>query len=55
MSNKKNTLQGSPDLKQMQAVVIDHRTTIYIPMDADVEEARKRNEERSTQFFKNVR
>jgi len=30
----------SPDLSQLKAVIIDHRTTIYIAMGADSEEAR---------------
>jgi hypothetical protein len=32
----------SPDLSNLKAVVIDHRTTIYIAMDADVETAREK-------------
>jgi hypothetical protein len=30
----------SPDLSKLKAVIIDHRTTIYIAQDADIEEAR---------------
>jgi hypothetical protein len=30
----------SPDLSKMKAVIIDHRTTIYIAQGADSEEAR---------------
>jgi hypothetical protein len=30
----------SPDLNQLKAVIIDHRTTIYIALGADSEEAR---------------
>jgi hypothetical protein len=30
----------SPDLSKLQAVIIDHRTTIYIAKGADVEEAK---------------
>ena len=30
----------SPDLSKLKAVKIDHRTTIYIPQGADIEEAR---------------
>ncbi len=29
----------SPDLNKLQAVVVDHRTKIYIALDADPEEA----------------
>jgi hypothetical protein len=32
----------SPDLSKLVAVIIDHRTTIYIAQGADVEEARDR-------------
>jgi len=32
----------SPDLSQLKAVIIDHRTTIYIALGADSEEARMR-------------
>ncbi|MDX2414424.1 MAG: hypothetical protein QNK33_04475 [Bacteroidales bacterium] len=32
----------SPDLSKQQEVIIDFRTKIYIPLDADPEEARKR-------------
>jgi len=32
----------SPDLSKLVAVIIDHRTTIYIPQGADVVEARDR-------------
>jgi hypothetical protein len=30
----------SPDLSKLKAVIIDHRTTIYIAQEADSEEAR---------------
>jgi hypothetical protein len=30
----------SPDLSKLKAVIIDHRTTIYIALEADIEEAR---------------
>jgi hypothetical protein len=30
----------SPDLSKLKAVIIDHRTTIYIAPEADIEEAR---------------
>jgi hypothetical protein len=32
----------SPDLSKMKEVIIDHRTRIYIALDADAEEARTR-------------
>ncbi len=38
---KKNHFK-SPDLSQLQAVVIDHRTKIYIACDADPEKAKER-------------
>jgi hypothetical protein len=34
------TIFKSPDLSKLKAVIIDHRTTIYIALGADVEEAR---------------
>jgi hypothetical protein len=30
----------SPDLSKLKAVIIDHRTTIYIAQEADIETAR---------------
>ena len=42
MSEKKHTHFDSPNTSKMQAVVIDHKTTIYISLDADPEEARQR-------------
>lgn len=42
MHDKKGNVIKSPDLTKMQAVVIDTRTTLYIPADADAEEARSR-------------
>jgi hypothetical protein len=30
----------SPDLSKLKAVIIDHRTTIYIALGADIETAR---------------
>jgi hypothetical protein len=42
MFDKKQTVFKSPDLNKMQVVVIDHRTKIYIALDADPEEARTR-------------
>lgn len=44
--NKKNTSFKSPDLENLQVVVIDLRTKIYIPVGADPEKARKRYFER---------
>ncbi len=40
MHEKKNV--KSPDVKALQAVVIDSRTRIYIPLDADPEEAKNK-------------
>jgi hypothetical protein len=42
MIEKKQTNFKSPDLNQLQLVVIDSRTKIYIPIGADPEEARVR-------------
>ena len=42
MFEKKQATFKSPDLNKMQAVIIDHRTKIYIALDADPEEARTR-------------
>lgn len=38
----------SPDLSKLREVIIDHRTKIYIPMDASVEEAKFRYANRQT-------
>lgn len=38
---KKNDFE-SPDLNKMQAVFIDNRTTIYIELGANIEEAKER-------------
>jgi hypothetical protein len=40
MYDKKSKNYVSPDLSQMQEVVINFRTKIYIPKGADPEEAR---------------
>jgi hypothetical protein len=40
--DKRTPVFKSPDLNKMQVVVIDHRTKIYIALDADPEEARIR-------------
>jgi len=42
MYEKKQIVFKSPDLNKLQAVVIDHRTKIYIAVDADPEEAKMR-------------
>ncbi len=42
MIEKKPNVFKSPDLKQMQEVVIDHRTRIYIAMGEDPGKARER-------------
>lgn len=42
MQEKKQVVFKTPDLTKMQEVVINHRTKIYIAVDADPEEARSR-------------
>jgi hypothetical protein len=42
MSEKKGVNYESPNVNKLQAVVIDHKTTIYIATDADPVEAKKR-------------
>jgi len=42
MYDKKQVVFKSPDLNKLQAVVIDHRTKIYIAVGADPEEAKTR-------------
>jgi len=42
MSEKKTPVFDSPNLSKLQAIVIDHKTTIYIKLDADPEEAKSR-------------
>jgi hypothetical protein len=42
MFNTKPDSSKSPDLSKMKEVVIDHRTKIYIALDADAEEAKSR-------------
>ena len=42
MLEKKPIVYKSPDLSKLKEVVIDHRTRIYIALNADVEEARSR-------------
>ena len=42
MSEKKGNNFESPNVNRLQAVVIDNKTTIYIALDADPIEAKKR-------------
>ncbi len=42
MFEKKTTPIKSPDLSKLKAVIIDHRTTIYIAQDADSDEAKEK-------------
>ncbi len=42
MAEKKQAVIKSPDLSSMQEVVIDKRTKIFIPIDADPEKAKER-------------
>jgi hypothetical protein len=42
MFEKKQNIIKSPDLSKLKEVIIDHRTKIYIPQGADIEEARNR-------------
>ncbi|MFA5973420.1 MAG: hypothetical protein WC780_13805 [Lentimicrobiaceae bacterium] len=42
MSEKKSLNFESPNVSKMQAVEIDHKTTIYIAIGADPEEAKSR-------------
>ncbi len=41
MLEKKSNNTKSPDLSKLKEVKIDHRTKIYIPVDADAEKARE--------------
>jgi hypothetical protein len=43
MQEKKRIIFKSPDISQMQEVVINYRTKIYIAIGADPEEARSRH------------
>ncbi len=47
MYEKKQIIMKSPDLKQLQEVIIDFRTRIYIALNADPAEAKKRYLERN--------
>ena len=46
MFDKKSNTITSPDHNKLQAVVIDRKTTIFIQMDKDPDEARRRYAER---------
>jgi hypothetical protein len=42
MYEKRPAVHKSPDLSTLKAVIIDHRTTIFVAPDMDPEEARQR-------------
>jgi len=42
MYEKNSNIFKSPDISKLKMVIIDHRTKIFIPQDADIEEARNR-------------
>jgi len=42
MAEKKPNVFKSPDLNKLQSVKVDFKTTIYIPLGADPEKAKKR-------------
>jgi hypothetical protein len=42
MFDKKPFVIKSPDLNKLQAVIIDYRTTIYVAVGTDAEEAKQR-------------
>lgn len=42
MFEKKQSVYKSPDLSKLKEVVIDHRTKIYVAIDADIEEAKNK-------------
>ena len=42
MSEKKGIIHESPNVNKLQAVEIDKKTTIYIALDADPVEAKRR-------------
>jgi hypothetical protein len=54
MYEKKQNNFKSPDLSKMQEVVIDFRTTLYIPVGADADEARSRYKSRLGAMNKSV-
>ncbi|MCB2196434.1 MAG: hypothetical protein KQH79_11290 [Bacteroidetes bacterium] len=45
MINRKQLNFQSPDLSQLQVVVIDHKTTIFIAMGADPDKAKRKYRE----------
>jgi hypothetical protein len=49
MFEKKTAVFKSPDLSKLKEVVIDHRTKIYVSLDADIEEVRNKYLLRNTQ------
>lgn len=42
MGEKKTINFESPDLNKLQSVVVDYKTTIYIPLGADPEKAKNK-------------
>ena len=46
MFEKKQAIFKSPDVSKLQEVIIDLKTRIYIPMDDDPKQAKKRYMER---------
>jgi hypothetical protein len=46
MQDKKQMVFKTPDITKMQEVIINHRTKIYISLEADPEEARSRYQAR---------
>ena len=46
MFEKKQTVFKSPDMSKLQEVIIDMKTKIYIALDADPKQAKKRYMER---------
>ena len=42
MTEKKANNFQSPDLNKLQAVIVDYKTTIFIPLGANPEKERKR-------------
>jgi hypothetical protein len=53
MHDRKTNSFESPSLEKLQAVIIDHNTTIYIAKDADPVEAKTRYLERNNRkYFK---
>lgn len=45
---KKQEKFEAPDISRLKEVIIDHRTRIYIPQEADAEEAKFRYLNRNT-------